>query len=114
MSLRPGTCSCPVPSGLILMSSLSPSLLSRSLRSAIHRNNNKKQVPFSWPDESADQKDVARKATHTLPEHLVVDLHRADRDRVRPHVLPLLDLTEEMFQGPLVDAWVLNTALDIQ
>lgn len=31
MTLRPGTCSCPVPSGLILMSSFSPSLLSRSL-----------------------------------------------------------------------------------
>ena len=31
VTLRPGTCSCPVPSGLILMSSFSPSLLSRSL-----------------------------------------------------------------------------------
>lgn len=31
MVLRPGTCRCPVPSGLILMSSFSPSLLSRSL-----------------------------------------------------------------------------------
>uniref|UniRef100_A0A8C5FEC0 Uncharacterized protein n=1 Tax=Gadus morhua TaxID=8049 RepID=A0A8C5FEC0_GADMO len=28
---EPGTCSCPVPSGLILMSNFSPSLLSRSL-----------------------------------------------------------------------------------
>lgn len=32
MTLRPGTCSCPVPSGLIFMSSFSPSLLSRSLK----------------------------------------------------------------------------------
>lgn len=44
MILKPGTCRCPVPSGLILMSSFSPSLLSRSLKSktkhVVSRTNN--------------------------------------------------------------------------
>lgn len=46
-----------------------------------------------------------------VPEHLVVDLHRADSHGVRPHVLPVLYLTKQVFQSTLVDAWVLCAAL---
>ena len=46
-----------------------------------------------------------------IPEYLVVDLHRADTDCVRPHVLPVLYLIEQMFEGPPVDARVFRTAL---
>lgn len=51
------------------------------------------------------------KPKHTVPQHLIVDLHRADGDSVGPHVLPLLDHTKEVFEGPLVDAGVLDAAL---
>lgn len=51
------------------------------------------------------------KPSPTVPQHLIVDLHRADGDGVGPHVLPLLDHTKEVFEGSLVDAGVLNAAL---
>lgn len=46
-----------------------------------------------------------------VPENLIVDLHRADTDIVCPHVLPVLNFSEEVLQGTLVYAWVLHTAL---
>lgn len=47
-----------------------------------------------------------------VPQHLIVNLHRADCDCVGPHVFSLFDLTEEMFQSSLVDSWVFHTSLD--
>lgn len=107
MTLRPGTCSCPVPSGLIFMSSFSPSLLSRSLKVR------KKQM-IKRSALSGFKLSHLKKAERTVPQDLIVDLHRADGDSVRPHVLPLLNLSKEMFESSLVDAWVLHTALEIQ
>ena len=43
-----------------------------------------------------------------LPQQFVVDLHRADVHCVRPHVLALLYLVEEVLQSPLVDARILH------
>lgn len=42
-----------------------------------------------------------------IPEDFIVDLHRGDADCVLPHVLPLLDLIEKVFQSSLVDTRVL-------
>lgn len=51
------------------------------------------------------------KVCEGIPENLVVYLYRADTDCVLPHVLPFLDLIEEVFQGSLVDARILRSAL---
>jgi len=107
VTLRPGTCSCPVPSGLILMSSFSPSLLSRSLWTTTAEATIARSC-------SSQRQCIFHNVGKALPQHLIVDLHRADVHCVAPHVLAVLYLFEEVLQSPLVDAGILHRALKIK